>query len=577
MPTPALRRDPLHREQLNQPAVEDAPEDQLSQAARFVTHLQLQLAELDRREQQLNAQLGTLQEQQRATRLAARQLEEQTAHLREELESRAALIAEGERALDLREESLAKQAADLRLQRQSLDQAREAFEQSRLKEHRESLQQLETERAALQIERETLTGDHQSLRDALQLELIQEREALAQAQAEFAEQERRLREELQSEQAALQATAEQARLEFEALKEQELQNLSRLAQEQREQIELERIAILSAAEQQSGDILQERAELQTLRDEQAKLNQQWAEHRKSERRQHLEELEELSRDRLGKLDQREVELERREIDLQKRFRLHEDHLNNARRELATHRSTIAVEQQQHRNWVEQVEQSVRMRLGQMRRFRDLLTQREHSLAEEQELFVQQRREVEGQLALQREGLVSERQQFMEMRERERQLLDEHQQRLNDEAGLLTATRGRLDTFSEQLGPLLESLIQPPFPAAEGETPPVDRQQPLEDLLTLLSQQRAEFDLARKQFADLDRTRRQEESAFIHWIEIREASMREREANFQGQLEELIIREQACQAEREQWQRERIEVEQVIRNLVQQIEQAQQVA
>ncbi|MFN6951313.1 MAG: hypothetical protein ACK4NE_01795, partial [Albidovulum sp.] len=109
------------------------------------------------------------------------------------------------------------------------------------------------------------------------------------------------------------------------------------------------------------------------------------------------ELEQLRKDKLAALDLREQELSQREINTEKRFRFHEQHLERLRQSLQAAQSEHEQQRQQDRLWALQVEETIRLRLAHMQRFRDLLSQRETLLEKEQERFATVRREAEQEL------------------------------------------------------------------------------------------------------------------------------------------------------------------------------------
>src|SRR5690606_9953535 len=102
---------------------------------------------------------------------------------------------------------------------------------------------------------------------------------------------------------------------------------------------------------------------------------------------------------------------------------------------------------------------------------------------------------------------------------------------------------------------------------------VQRSSHLSQVVSILSRQLVELEDNRKQIAEQQQVQRIENLRLSEWIESRETWVQERESVFSQQLEELSRRERICQQERETWRKERIEVEKVIRDLVQQLESA----
>jgi hypothetical protein len=94
---------------------------------------------------------------------------------------------------------------------------------------------------------------------------------------------------------------------------------------------------------------------------------------------------------------------------------------------------------------------------------------------------------------------------------------------------------------------------------------------LRQAMSLLSQQILDLEESRRRLLELQQQQRNENVRLSGWIQSRDVWVSEREAIFSRQLEELSQREQLCQQERDAWRNERIQVEQVIRDLVQRLE------
>ncbi len=537
-------------------------DDQLSEAARFVTHLQLQLAELDRREQQLNTQIALAEEQQQAVRRDTLRLADATTAANQAFAARQKQLQQAELELQKREETLAQQLAEVAQLTEQLQLDRVSFSQMQETQRQQAAEQIEQERLAFQEECLVRQMELTEQRSEWERERAEHQRELKRQQQAWLQEQQEERRKLAESEAALQATAAEARAQFLEQIEQDRLLAERKISEERQQIQEERREILAEVEAERERIREERLLIQSQREEQDRLNQQWAEHRRAERRDHLQELEEIGRERLAALDQREAEIHRREVDMQKRIRLHEDHLDKARKELATQRDAITWQQQRHRQWAEQVEQSVQLRLSQIRHFRDLLTERERSLAEEQALLAKQRDEQTSWTAMQRESLLSERRQFHEMQHRERQLYDIRQERLDLETV-------QFHEMCQRLHPLLERLQT--FVAGCPADPASGDAESLNTAANLLVEQLGILEETQRQLSAQQQIRREEEVRLTAWIERRESWMSERETSFNQQLSELIARESAWQAERERWHQERLEVEQAVRALVMSLE------
>jgi hypothetical protein len=218
-----------------------------------------------------------------------------------------------------------------------------------------------------------------------------------------------------------------------------------------------------------------------------------------------------------------------------------------------------------------MEASLQLRLAQMRNFRDLLAQRERCLAEERRAFEAQRRDSEAQCQQERAALLAEREHAEAFRADELRLRDARRQRLSVELDQIERRREEIDALHARLAILLADL-QRSLPAHE-ETPGEAPASHLVQLLQLIARQLAELEESRRQLTAHQQARREEDLALSAWVEAREAWIRERETAFERQLEDLTEREQHWRGEREQWRSERMQVEQLIRDLVLQLESA----
>lgn len=545
--------------------------DRLSQAARFVTHLQLQLAELDRREQQLNEQVAAFHAQQVLARRAAISAQQKAEQERSDLLARAEQVTESEETLRQRVLILREQEEEFAARFEKFLEEKDAFRQQMLQEKQELEKDVQLKLDELNQTRQQWRAEQDQHRARLLAEQEQVRSEIAKSRREFQAEQDRLREAIKAEQEGALGEVEKLRTEFSAEMVRQRSELEEHRRTLHEALAEERTQWERQKEADTEEIARIRQQLQQDVAEQQRLNLQWAETRKEEKRQWQASLEEMSRSRMEGLDLRERELQQREIDLQKRFRLHEDHLERMRRELSSQRSDLEWQEQQQRIWVEQVENSIRMRLGQMRTFRNLLSQREQSLAEEQETFARHRKETEQQLQKQREQLLMERERTAEIRQEEVRTFYARQTQLEEVEVRLREEREKV---SEAVAGFHE-LIQKVTSSSAGEDlSTLDEH--LRQAMALLSQQILDLEESRRHLLELQQQQRNENVRLSGWIQSRDVWVTERETIFSKQLEELSLREQLCQQERDAWRNERIQVEQVIRNLVQQLESSQAV-
>lgn len=460
-----------------------APDDQLEQAGRLLAHLQTQLAELDRRELNLNQQMAALVEQQRSAQRATAATEKRTAELQQQLDERDATVAQKETELQHR-----------------LDE----FEQ-RIQAHAQQEESFQRERQAFVEERERAKA-----------ELLQERNEHRQAMAEAEEQ------------------------------------------------------------------------LEQARREQQRIQEEWLRQQEQERARQREELEQLRKQRLTALDQREQELEQRVVDIEKRARFHEQHLEKVRYDLNARQAELERQRQQQRVWIEEVEASIRMRLGHMRRFRDLVSHREQCLAEGQRLFAEQRQAAEQALAQARTQLEESQRQWRQQRAKELELFKDREERLERELSVAESGREELDILNGQLQETIhafraswpalseklsdESSLRA-IPTQGIQEPSTSLSEHLHKLTEILDRQLDELDHARRESRRRFQEQRDEGISLSAWIEEREQRLQGWGTALEVQLRSLESREQESHAAREQWQADRMQAEQVIRDLVTQLETA----
>ncbi|MEZ5944215.1 MAG: hypothetical protein R3C18_22730 [Planctomycetaceae bacterium] len=301
-----------------------------------------------------------------------------------------------------------------------------------------------------------------------------------------------------------------------------------------------------------------------------------------------QEIEELRRTRLTALDQREEELRRREINAEKRVRVHEEHLGRVRDELEAARNEQRREQQQHQNWVQQVEHSIHLRLAQMRRFRDLMTQREDSLTEEKDLFDASRREIEMRLALSRNQLESDRAAWETQRERTRQHLEHQRNQLEAMAESLEQQRQGMESLTANLSESVEeantfrAAVDDAWSSFMTNGNPQQAEQKLyqtrRDLIDhfrsmeeSLLQQREELAQSLVSVQQQQANLSDQEAQHVDWFAQRDEDLTKREASVREAFDEIAQRQNLWHTEREQWRQDRIAAEQIIRQLVQQLE------
>lgn len=143
-----------------------------------------------------------------------------------------------------------------------------------------------------------------------------------------------------------------------------------------------------ALEQLRSDLDRRQAELEQSRADHERTVAQFTDAAKAKAQKLVAGIDDIRREKLAGLDLRETELSRREVDFRKRTQLHEQHLEKVRHELKEQRTQLEKKRQQQRVWVEQIEASIRLRMTQLRKFRDLITAREQALDDERRHLTQ---------------------------------------------------------------------------------------------------------------------------------------------------------------------------------------------
>ena len=427
--------------------------DRAAQVDQILGLLESQFAELDHREQSMNRSFAKLAQQrdELARRIVETEKREQKICDRE---SAAADIATREAELRQQSEKCRRDSEQIEQDRVALTQALEAHneavsrwkakieqEHQALESERNSIREqirleIESEfaeqRAALNADQDELATQVENHKNAVQSwneEVARRRAVLDQEerirreslQLELDEKTTRVRTELDAEKAKLtselsdfETTRQRWSDEREKREEDLRQQLdarkqefeSKLAQREAEfddgqrvkreellaEIRRHRKEVENSLTQERAELTKDQAELSGNREKFLQQQDEWRVTQKEEQKRLLAELENQRSEKLAALDHREQQIRQREIDLEKRTKLHATHLDRVKMDLQNQTSEIERKRQQQRIWREEVEATIRLRLTQMRRFRDLIDQREQCLEQEQELFANSRRD-----------------------------------------------------------------------------------------------------------------------------------------------------------------------------------------
>lgn len=408
-------------------------------------------AVLDHRRSELDSQVAELTRRQLALGFAETEAEQRLASRRRELEAEYALrvteLREAEAAcrseshrlemlaaeLQVREAGIAVRAEDLERQaiawesRSAANQAQlAAIEEQRreFEEHRETtlahLRRFNTECLAEHASRQagltevesrlttwaTFLDERQRETERQSAEVLRQQADLEQSQRRFHEESASLRQQLHAREqqlleleSALQARQDEVRIESASLADHReiLCREQRELDSRRQELQSQRTEWETVQRQTREELADREQELAARELEFRGRESAFEQTCERELARRAESFESQWKTRMASLDLREQELERREIDQRKRLQLYEAHRQRTQAELASLRAELEQDRQRLRLWNEQVEVSVRLRLGQMRRFRDLVEQREQALVREEELRESRHREAEADI------------------------------------------------------------------------------------------------------------------------------------------------------------------------------------
>ncbi|MCA9027174.1 MAG: hypothetical protein KDA86_18335 [Planctomycetaceae bacterium] len=504
-----------------------ADEEVAQKAGDFIAHLRSQLAELDRREQNVNAQYSALDQERRRLRFSAQQSEEQLRQREEELTRRE---AEFVAKMDEWESSW----KDVHAQEELLKREQSEF--------RAAKDRLETE-------------------VAVQLEV--EREVLAQERAAF---ERKVAEQEQFWQSTIGEIDEAIngeRAKRTALMERELGALEAEILEKRQWWDEEKERCQRSFEEERTSYEFQLAALST-------------------------ELVDLKQQRLEELDEREHDLKRREVDIEKRSRFHESHLENLRRTLDQRQKELDQQKQSSRARHVEIDQRLRRHANQMRRFRDLLEHREESLERERDLLAEAQGTIETLRAeetarFDREKLVWEQECESHRADMQRQqdLLTLHAQNLDSRRSRLDKLRDELEESHRETLEMRLSIEQSWAQLSQTFGEETSRQrieqaraalhEHFEQVRQTIDEQRQTLDEAHERLQEQRDEFRIERQEFSVWVAERENQLRQQEALLQEDVQVNDARESQWRQTRERWLHEKIEAESVIRQLLSELE------
>jgi len=338
------------------------------------------------------------------------------------------------------------------------------------------------------------------------------------------------------------------------------------------------------------DATEQRLELErtTLETDRAELREQLEQELAGERDE-LRVAREQLETREADLQSREAVLEQGHVDLDKRTRLHEDHLARLRSELSAERAQLERDTARRRVWADELEQTSTLRLRQIRKLRSLLDRREASLLSEAELVREQHEASTQDAARQQELVAREQEQLAQAIEEHARDVERHQEMLNLQAENLEGRRLRLDRLRDELDEerqeTLESrlVVEQVYSqtvhaldvAAAQERVQTARTKLFDhyrELRESLTRRRQECEQAQRQLAERRDGFQSERDEQLQRVAEREEQLAARQLEMANQTEEFSQRESQFAGARERWRQDRLEAERVIRKLLHELEQ-----
>lgn len=536
--------------------VEAPNEDELLvQASQIAQHLRSQIGEMDRREQLLSSQLAGIDDERRQMRLWVQRFEVDMQQRAARIKSRegelSAKIAQSEKLVV----ELQAQADDLRNARNELAALRASLREQLEKELEGQRNDLQQSRQALEENRRLIAAQAEQNQREHEVSILESRKQLEQ---EWSRLHLRVAQDF-----------EQERTQFE---------LDRAAWTTQRDAETQRLARERAVHDMAIRQAEEEIEgrKRSLGDE---LQKQGEEHalRLAEERKKFEE--ERDRTRL------QLQQERTVFENRARFQI--ESLLKSRDELEAARQEFRREQQQVRMQVERGEAALRLRKGQLDRYRALLDEREQSLQREQELLGRSRVSFESETERDRNRLRLERESWAQEKQAQRAELRRQQDLLTLHAENLEARRARLDHLRAELEETHRSTLEMRMAVEEAWA------QLCQSSGTEAARQRVE--MARNAFAEY--YRHLQESLAVHraelvegqqafqkqreefaverqtlalWMSERDDALRTWEDDLRQEADQLGLREAAWRVARDRWNQEKIGAEEIIRDLLRQL-------
>ncbi len=282
------------------------------------------------------------------------------------------------------------------------------------------------------------------------------------------------------------------------------------------------------------------------------------------------------------------ELRQEQVLAESRLRFQQEHLQRTMRDFEKSQIDFRREQQQARTRLTETESQIVLRNQQLDRVRKLLIERQHSIERERQWLLVERRAVEGRIRDDREELRAAQTTWEQERETQKSDLRRQHDMLALHADNLESRRQRLDGLRVELEETNRQTLEMRLAVEESYAQLTQtvgnevtrarveearqilieyyrhtrealfaQRQELEQLQAKLRQQRQEFLDERKELAE--------------WVAQQEEQFAAREQAVVSERAAVEAREQAWRDAAERWNREKLEAESVIRDLLRQLD------
>ncbi|MBS0204788.1 MAG: hypothetical protein JSS49_17925 [Planctomycetes bacterium] len=575
----------------------------LLEAGRILEQLQIQDADLNQRQANLEEQIAAFEAERQS-------FQERRAADEGLLEERRRTLAADEADLRQRLAETQELLAQIEAARSAVEQDRISVDHQRTTLRQELLDELQHDRQELALEHERARALSASLEEQLRLttaeaeKLIQgERERLWQTLI-LEWEERRVQ--FQRDHDSWLATVQAEKVEIErekAFYEAAVRNAetdfaaARLAQDaELQSLREEQIAALQAERAQLQEAI--RAEKQdwerTLAEQQAQLRAAYADESSAlqlERDRLVESLEsvradlQIEQDEWNKARSAQLaELQGERAVLENRIRFQQEHLEKLRADLERAQNEHRKDRQVERQRMEDDSRQIIRRMRQIDLYRSSIDEREKSLEREREVLEKSRRAFSSSVDLDRLNLQREQSAWQAERQIQQSELLKQQELYSTHAESLESRRIRLEKLRTELEDTHRSTLEMRLAVEEawveltqaaGQEAARERVEQVRNTLVGyyrqlhegLVEQRREHLESQSKFERLRADFHDERQKLMEWISTRDQELRVGEERLRLAAADAANRDSAWQSARNRWMQEKAEAEQVIRKLL----------